>query len=78
MSSAEMRNPAWSWDEEILAFDLYQAIGVAGPNAEKVLELSALLQTLPIHNANSRSPTFRNPNSVARKLAESRRESWTL
>lgn len=70
MSSAENRNPPWSWDEEILAFDLYQTIGVAGPTDEKVVELSKFLQTLPIHNANSRSATFRNPNSVARKLAD--------
>ncbi|MFE2997226.1 HNH endonuclease [Nocardia sp. NPDC059246] len=37
---------------------------------ERVIELSGVLQHLPIHPHDLRSDTFRNPNGVARKTAD--------
>jgi hypothetical protein len=60
------RNPPWSRDELILALDLYfqykpTTIGKAHP---KVVELSELLEELPIHADRPDRPRFRNPNGV--------------
>lgn len=63
-------NPDWMWDEEILTFDLYREIGAAGREDTKVKALSDLLRSLDLHPIASRSPTFRNPNGVARKLGD--------
>lgn len=63
-------NPPWTWDEQILAFDLYIREGLLRRNRPEVIELSELLQRLTIHPLESRGPTFRNPAGVARKLAD--------
>jgi hypothetical protein len=70
--SPERRSPAWTWDEVVLACDLvcrngWRQIDAADP---QVVRLSGLLQGLRIHPAESRTSRFRNPNAVARKLAE--------
>ncbi|WP_385631085.1 HNH endonuclease [Streptomyces sp. SudanB135_2055] len=64
-----IRNPDWVRDEVILACDLVMANGWRGLDAhdERVVELSKLLQLLPIHAAADRNEKFRNPNGVARK-----------
>lgn len=62
-------NPAWIWDEIVLACDLVYAHGWRGlpPDHPGVQELSTLLQKLPLHPPEIRGPTFRNPAGVARK-----------
>ncbi|WP_225625568.1 HNH endonuclease [Streptomyces werraensis] len=63
------QNPDWARDEIILACNLVMANGWKGLDAQdgRVIELSALLQLLPIHADADRNETFRNPNGVARK-----------
>ncbi|MFJ7946820.1 HNH endonuclease [Streptomyces sp. NPDC096354] len=64
-----VRNPDWARDELILACALVVENGWRGLDANdpRVVELSQLLQMLPIHDGASRNETFRNPNGVARK-----------
>ncbi|WP_055691235.1 HNH endonuclease [Streptomyces prasinus] len=66
------RNPDWTRDEIILACDLAMANGWKRLefNDPRVIELSALLQTMPIHPEEVRTELFRNPNGVARKTAD--------
>ena len=63
-------NPDWTQDEHILALDLYFRFN---PNKiskthTSVVELSHLLNRLPIHPQALRGETFRNPDSVYMKL----------
>ncbi|MFJ3101768.1 HNH endonuclease [Streptomyces sp. NPDC086835] len=64
-----IRNPDWARDEIILACHLVMANGWRGLDAQdsRVVELSTLLQLLPIHAEAERNEKFRNPNGVARK-----------
>ncbi|WP_275464855.1 HNH endonuclease [Streptomyces noursei] len=64
-----VKNPAWARDEIILACQLVMENGWKGLDAQdaRVVELSALLQLLPIHAEAERNEKFRNPNGVARK-----------
>ena len=39
-------------------------------NDDRVVELSNLLQELPIHPEDARGPKFRSPNSVRRKMVD--------
>ncbi|TDZ41639.1 HNH endonuclease [Mycobacteroides franklinii] len=66
------RSPPWVRDEVILACDLVAKNGWQYLTAEdpRVVELSALLQRLPIHPIEVRSDTFRNTNGVARKTVD--------
>lgn len=62
----------WEREELILACDLvarngWRQIAATDP---RVIELSGLLQRLPLHPASERRPDFRNVNSVARKTAD--------
>lgn len=66
------RNPDWSWDEQILAFELFLRIGAVGANHPDVIKLSNHLRSLPLHSIATRQDTFRNPAGVARKLADIR------
>lgn len=63
-------NPNWSRDETILALDLYFEVRPNVPSSAdpKVIALSSLLKTLPIHPVETRKGSFRNPASVAFKL----------
>ncbi|MFI5532470.1 HNH endonuclease [Kitasatospora sp. NPDC051853] len=63
------RSPDWTRDEIILACALIADNGWQGrrPTDPRVVELSDLLQLLPVHPASARGATFRNANSVARK-----------
>lgn len=65
------RNPPWSRDERLLALDLYLRRRPHLPGAEDpdVQELSAFLNSLPIHTVRPDLETFRNPNGVSLKLA---------
>lgn len=67
-----MRNPAWHWDELVLAC----ALVVENDWHElreadlKVQDLSDLLQVLPLHRIESRAERFRTPGSVSRKTTD--------
>ncbi|MET7610461.1 HNH endonuclease [Streptomyces seoulensis] len=64
-----VKNPDWARDEIILACQLVMANGWRGLDANdpRVVELSGLLQLMPIHAEAERNEKFRNPNGVARK-----------
>ncbi|WP_165960845.1 HNH endonuclease [Actinocrispum wychmicini] len=66
------RDPAWVWDELVLACDLvahngWHELPVEDP---RVIGLSQLLRSLPIHPVALRGPRFRSPDSVRRKMAD--------
>src|SRR5262245_28721467 len=65
------RNPNWTRDELILALDLYFRVGRKWLEADhlEVIELSQLLNRLPIHDTGIRDTNFRNPQGVSMKLA---------
>ncbi|MER5948270.1 HNH endonuclease [Streptomyces sp. NPDC001904] len=67
-----IKNPDWARDELILACQLVMTNGWKGLDANdpRVIELSGLLQLLPIHAEVDRSEKFRNPNGVARKTSD--------
>jgi 5-methylcytosine-specific restriction enzyme A len=66
------RNPDWTTDEVVLACELVARNGwrQLEDSDPRVIELSALLQGLPLHASHARMPNFRNPNGVARKTAD--------
>jgi 5-methylcytosine-specific restriction protein A len=55
------RNPTWVWDEIVLCCDLVAQNGWHALSADdqRIIELSKLLQELPIHASNTRLPDFR-------------------
>jgi len=66
-----MRNPKWHRDEIILALDLYFAdsrgpIDKANP---QIIELSTILNSLPLFPDKPDAEKFRNPNGVSLKLS---------
>lgn len=63
------RNPTWTTDELILAMDLYVRHGQLDDKDPEVIELSRILNLLPIHGPPANEETFRNGNGVALKLA---------
>lgn len=66
------RNPTWTPDEVTLACDLVASNGwrQLEDSDPRVVELSALLQGLPLHPLHTRLANFRNANGVARKTAD--------
>lgn len=63
------RNPTWERDELILALDLYMRNGLIDDTDPRVIELSELLNRLPLHPLQPDPSRFRNPNGVHLKLA---------
>ncbi len=65
----EVRPPVWAWDELVLVCDLMATKGWRRLLEEHrdVIELSRLLQVLPLHPVEDRSAKFRSPGAVARK-----------
>jgi 5-methylcytosine-specific restriction protein A len=63
-------NPAWTWDETVLALDLYLECGghIPPTSDSRVQELSELLRRFPFHAVASRKGSFRNPDGVGFKL----------
>lgn len=66
-----MKSPSWHRDEIILALDLYRTLDSRDmtKNNPKVIELSELLNELPIHEKNIQNEKFRNTNGVQLKLS---------
>lgn len=66
-----MKNPKWHRDEIILALDLYfqEDRGSIDARNPKIIELSEILNKLPIHTIIPDSVKFRNPNGVSLKLS---------
>ncbi|MBO8169061.1 MAG: HNH endonuclease [Thermoanaerobacteraceae bacterium] len=64
------KNPKWHRDELILALDLYFKIDLnkSSPEHPNVIELSELLNKLPIHSNRPNQEKFCNPNGVHMKL----------
>ncbi|WP_328452003.1 HNH endonuclease [Amycolatopsis sp. NBC_00438] len=67
-----VRSPGWLESELVLVCDLVAANGwnMLRAHEPQVIEVSQLLQLLPLHPPQSRGTTFRNPNSVQRKTAD--------
>lgn len=65
-----MRNPKWHRDEIILALDLYFRMDSSKMTSSHpdIIELSELLNRLPIHDIRPDEVKFRNPNGVNLKL----------
>ena len=65
-----MRNPKWHRDEVILALDLYYSLesGQMSASNPNVIELSKILNRLPIHISRPNEVKFRNANGVNLKL----------
>ena len=63
-------NPNWSRDEVILALDLYlQSHGKIPSKLDpRVIELSGILNSLPLHAGVHKNPAFRNADGVTFKL----------
>ncbi|GJM29232.1 MAG: hypothetical protein DHS20C17_18670 [Cyclobacteriaceae bacterium] len=66
-----MRNPKWHQDEIILALDLYFRLEPGQIHARNpdIIELSKVLNQLPIHDSKPDEEKFRNPNGVGLKLS---------
>jgi len=65
-----MRNPKWTRDELILALDLYfrHPPTKINSNHPEIIQLSELLNDLPVHPKKDDFQKFRNPNGVYMKL----------
>lgn len=65
-----MRNPKWERDEVILALNLYfdENRGTIENTNPKIIDLSEILNKLPIHSSRPDEEKFRNPNGVTLKL----------
>lgn len=66
-----MKNPNWQRDELILALNLYFKLepGQIHASNPEIIELSSLLNKLPIHEIRPDVEKFRNPNGVGLKLS---------
>ena len=64
------RDPKWAIEEQILAFQLYREKYPQSVDEPRVIEVSQQLQELTIHPRELRTPKFRNPNGVSRKLGD--------
>lgn len=67
-----VRSPDWTWDEIVLACALTHDNNWKEVKRDdrRALELSDLLQLLPIHPPELRGDDFRNPSSIQRKTAD--------
>jgi len=63
------KNPPWSRDELILALELYFRVEPTHTSEKnpEIVELSRILNSLPIHIGTDKNPNFRNPNGVYMK-----------
>ena len=66
-----MANASFTRDEAILALDVlyFSSDNSLSANSKSIKELCELLQTLPIHEKNSRRADFRNETGVSKQLS---------
>ena len=66
----KLRNPNWHRDELILALDLYFRVSPLHTSEKnpEIVQLSKILNALPLHPKAERVKGFRNPNGVYMKL----------
>jgi hypothetical protein len=69
---AKRRNPPWSYDELVLAMDLYTRRGLPSARDPEVVELSAFLNSFQTEQSHATLVTLRNPNGVYLKLCNFR------
>jgi len=55
------RNPTWAYDELIVTLDLYLREGLLDDTDSRVIELSDVLNALPIHTVRPNEERFRKP-----------------
>lgn len=69
------QNADWSWDEHVLALDLYMdhRKAIPGKGSPQILGLSKLLATLGTRTGVAMTPKFRNANGVYMKMMNFRR-----
>jgi len=65
------RNPPWTYEELVLALELYLRRGLVSPDDSELLELSDALNQMGAAHAED-PPKYRNPNGVHLKLANYR------
>ena len=65
----DVRFPAWTRDELILALDLYLSSGWLDDSHPKVQELSGFIQSLPLHPEWRGNSSFRSRDAVSMKVA---------
>ena len=68
-------DPDWTWDEHVLALDVYMAhpVSVPGKTSKVILELSELLNELGQREGVIKTGKYRNANGVYMKLMNFRR-----
>lgn len=73
--TAPTQNADWSWDEHVLALDLYMINPTSPPGkqSQEVVALSRLLALMGAHNGASMRDKFRNANGVYMKMMNFRR-----
>jgi hypothetical protein len=71
-SATKRRNPPWTYDELVLAFDPYVRRGLPNVGDLEVVELSSFLNDLRTADGHASSSTLRNPNGVHLKLCNFR------
>ena len=73
--SSPARNPDWTWDEHVLALELYMANRehLPGKTQPQVLALSGLLNRLGERKGLRSTSTFRNADGVSMKLQNFKR-----
>lgn len=70
MNNDVKKNPTWTWDELLLALDVYFELDPSQMivREAKVIALSNFLNELPIHDDRPQNIKFRNPTGVSMKL----------
>ena len=63
-----MKNPTWVIDELLIVLELYLKKGWLDRDNQNIIEVSDLLNRLPIHKRTSRDEKFRNENGISMKL----------
>ena len=60
-----MKNPTWVIDELLIVLELYLKKGWLDRDNQDIIEVSDLLNRLPIHKRTSRDEKFRNKNGIS-------------
>lgn len=71
--NANPHDVAWSWEEHVLALELYLADPTVGKGSQPIQDLSQLLRKMAARLGISGSDKFRNANGVYMKLMNFRR-----